>query len=108
MNEFQNKLNSFTEKVAENLYSYKSSINILYTISEFSQTDSIKNFGNFFFKTQQLCIENAILSMTKIFETKKESANINSINNFIQTNIKSLPIQGLVHKNSYKFFQIDH
>jgi hypothetical protein len=87
MNKENTNLQKYLEKLSNNLYDVVASLCIFKTIGE-----NVEDGDSFYWYVQKTMLTNTVLSLSKIFDTSKQSITINKINNYIESNSRDLPL----------------
>lgn len=103
-NDIEAKLYEYSEQIALNLYDARTSILILHAISEKSSLIEEKRFDRFFFHIQRTAIENALLSLMRVFDTHNDAASLQKIMNYMQSNIRSLNKRANIEANDLEMY----
>lgn len=85
-------LDVYLKKIAENLFFSIESFSLLKSIGENIANIKEAHFENFFIPLQRPLINDIILSLNKIFEEKSD-ININKIQNFLNSNQKTIRLE---------------
>ncbi len=104
----ETQLSEMSDKMAQNLLQLRSSLCILHIISTASTEINKRNYGPFFGVIQDRMTENAILSVSKLYENNKKSATIKSAIDFIDSNIKNLELKSIPNDADNQFFNRDY
>lgn len=100
-------LDTYLKRIAENLYFTIESISILRVMDKNIEKIKELNFEHFFIPLQRPLINDVILSLSKIFEENKDSITIKKIQQYLESNQKTVRIESNCINSLQKYKHFD-